>query len=75
MWKVVLHKKCKSQQVVANVYDDYIETHGKAFGFEIPLEFLDVNNSRTLVGDIELSRQYTLLASQALRSSLKTNDV
>jgi hypothetical protein len=28
-----------------------------------------------LVGDIELSRQYTLLASQALRSSLKTNDV
>ncbi len=60
---------------MVNVYDDYIETHGRAYGPEAPLEFLDVDSSRTLVGAIELSRQDTLLASQALRSNLGTYDV
>jgi hypothetical protein len=59
---------------VANVYDDCIETHGKAFSLEAPLEFQDVDSSRTLLGAIELFRQDTLLAYQALRSSLGTND-
>ncbi len=45
------------------MYDDYIETHGRSFGLEAPLEFLNVNISRTLVGAIELSRQDTLFAS------------
>ncbi len=67
-------QKPKSQQIVVIVYDDCIETHGKASNFEAPLEFLNVDSSRTLVGAIELFRQDTLLAGQALRSSLRTND-
>jgi len=39
---------------VANMYDDYIETHGRAFGLEAPLEILNVDSSRTLVGAIEI---------------------
>jgi hypothetical protein len=61
MWKVVLHKEPRSQHVVANVYDDYIEIDGKAYGLEAQLEFLDVDSNRTVVGAIELSRQDTLL--------------
>jgi len=45
------------------MYDDYIETHGRAFGLEAPLEFLNVDSSKTLAGAIELSRQDTFLAS------------
>ncbi len=59
---------------MSNVYDDYIETHGRAFGLEAPLKFPDVDTNRTLVGAIELFRQDTLLASQVLKSSLRTND-
>jgi hypothetical protein len=36
MWKVVLHKEPRSQHVVANVYDDYIEIDGKAYSLEAP---------------------------------------
>jgi hypothetical protein len=74
MWTVVFHKEPRSQQVVANVYVDCIETHGKAYGLEAPLEFLDVDSSKTLVGAIELSKQDRLLATQALRNSLGTYD-
>jgi hypothetical protein len=35
------------------VYDDCIETHGKTFSFEAPLEFPDVDSSRTLIDAIE----------------------
>jgi hypothetical protein len=45
------------------MYDDYIETHGRAFSLEAPLEFLNVDSNRTLAGAIELPRQDTLLAS------------
>jgi hypothetical protein len=45
------------------MYDDYIETHERAFDIEAPLEFLNVDSSRTLVGAIELSKQDTFLAS------------
>jgi hypothetical protein len=41
------------------MYDDYIETHGRAFGLEALVEFLNVNSRRTLVGAIELSKQDT----------------
>ncbi len=51
-----------------------IETHGRAFSLGTPLKFPDVDSNRTLIGAIELSRQDTLLASQAFKSSLKTND-
>jgi hypothetical protein len=74
MWKVVLHKEPRSQYILANVYDDCIEAHGKTYSLEAPLEFPNVNSNRTLVGTIELSRQDTLLASQALRINLGTYD-
>ncbi len=47
--KVVLHKKPKGQWVMANMYDGYIETHGRASSLEAPLEFADVDNNNTLV--------------------------
>jgi hypothetical protein len=62
MWKVVLHKELKSQRIVSNVYDDYIETHGRAFGLDTPLKLSNVDSNRTLGGAIDLSKQDTLLA-------------
>jgi hypothetical protein len=59
---------------MSSEYDDYIETHGRAFGLESPLKFSNINSNRTLVGAIELFRQDTLLATQALRSSLRIDD-
>jgi hypothetical protein len=47
--KVLLHKKPKIQWVMANMSDGCIETHGRAFSFEAPLEFVDVDNNSTLV--------------------------
>ncbi len=55
------------------VYDDCIETHGKTFSFEAPLEFPDVDSSRTLIDAIEWSKQDTFLAGQVFKSSLGTN--
>jgi hypothetical protein len=46
--QVVLHKKPKGQWVMANLYDGCIETHGRAFTLEAPLEFADVDNNSTL---------------------------
>lgn len=34
---------------MANMSDGCIETHGRAFSFEAPLEFVDVDNNSTLV--------------------------
>jgi hypothetical protein len=48
---------------VVNTYDDYNETRGNVLGLEAPLEFVDVNRTRALVGAIELSRNETLLVS------------
>lgn len=52
-WKVILHREPKNQRVMANTYDDYIDTHGVVFGLEAPLDFLDFNSNKTLVGVIE----------------------
>jgi hypothetical protein len=37
---------------------------------EVPLEFLDLNNSRILVGVIELNRKNIILVVGALQGSL-----
>jgi hypothetical protein len=66
-WKVVFHKEPRSQQVMANMYDGCFETHGKASGLEAPLNFVDVDKNRTLVGAIELSKEDAFLATQALK--------
>ncbi len=59
---------------MSNVYDDYIETYGRASSLEAPLKFPDVDSNRRLVGAIELSRQDTFLVDQALRNSLRKDD-
>ncbi len=57
------------------MYDGCLETHGMAFGLEAPLDFVDVNKNRTLVGASELSREDALLVVQVLRGSLGLDDV
>lgn len=49
---------------------DCIDTHGIMSKLEVPLEFLDLNNSRTLVGVIELNRKNIILVVGALQGSL-----
>ncbi len=73
-WKIILHKEPSSQQVMANMYDGCLETHRKAFGLEIPLDFVDVDRNRTLVYAIELSREDAFLVTQALKGSLGLDD-
>jgi hypothetical protein len=53
-----------------DTYDDCIDTHGIMFKLQVPLEFLDLNNSRTLVGVIELNRKDIILVVEALHGSL-----
>jgi hypothetical protein len=43
-------------------------------GLEAPLEFLDLNSGRALVGAIELSIKEIVLATQALQVNLKTDN-
>ncbi len=74
-WKVILHKEPRSQRIMANMCDGCLETHGRASGLEAPLEFVDVNKNRTLVGAIELFREDALLVTQVLEGSLGLNDV
>lgn len=42
---------------MVNTYDDCIDTHGVVFGLEDLLEFPYFNNTKTLVGVIELNRE------------------
>jgi hypothetical protein len=56
-WKVVLGREPKSQQVVADTYDDNIETYGVVSRLKAPLDFSDLETSKTLVGAIELNRE------------------
>jgi hypothetical protein len=58
-----------------DTYDDYIDTHGIVSKLEVPLEFLDLNNSRTLVNVIELNREDITLVNGALQGSLGINYV
>jgi hypothetical protein len=53
-----------------DTYDDYIDTHGIMFKLEVPLEFLDLNNNKTLVGLIELNRKDIILVAEAFHGSL-----
>jgi hypothetical protein len=41
LWKVILHKELRTRRVMANTFDDYIETH-VVHGLEPPLEFADI---------------------------------
>jgi len=45
------------------MYDGCLETHGRASSLEAPLDFVDVDRNRTLVGAIELSREYAPLVA------------
>ncbi len=54
--------------------DDYIGTRGVVSRLEAPLEFLDLDNGRALVGAIELNRKQIVLATQALQANLEKND-
>jgi hypothetical protein len=59
---------------MANTFDGYIEAH-VVCGLEPPLEFANINNSRTLVGVTELNREEILLVAQTLHGSFGTDDV
>jgi hypothetical protein len=74
-WKVVLGRAPKSCRVIANTYDDYIDAHDVVSRLEVPLEFLDLDNIRVLVGAIELNREHFVLATQVLRANLEMDDV
>jgi hypothetical protein len=52
---------------MANMYDGCFETHGKVSSLEAPLNFVDVDKNRTLVGAIQLSKEDAFLATQALK--------
>jgi hypothetical protein len=52
------------------MYEGCIETHRKAFRCEVALIFANLNNSKKLVGTIELFREDTLLVGQTLKNSL-----
>jgi hypothetical protein len=52
------------------MYDGYFETNGRASSLEAPLDFVDVDMNRTLVGAIELFREDAFLVALALRGSL-----
>jgi hypothetical protein len=69
-WKIVLRKEPKSWWVVVDTYDDCIHTHGIVSKLEVPLEFWDLNNNRTIVGVIELNRKDIILVAESLHGSL-----
>jgi len=73
-WKVVLGREPRSRQVVTDTYDDCIDTHSVVYGFKAPLKFPDLDSSRILIGVIELNREETFLATQALWSNLGLDD-
>jgi hypothetical protein len=73
--ELVLYRKPKSHKVVANTFDDGIDTHNVVYGLECPLKFVDIKSSRTLVGVIELSREKTLLVAHDLCDSLGIDNV
>jgi hypothetical protein len=56
-WKVVFGREPKSHWVVVDTYDDYIDTQGVVSGLEAPLEFLDLDSDRALIGVTKLSRK------------------
>jgi hypothetical protein len=74
-WKVVLGREPRSRRVVANTYDDNIETNVVVSWFKAPLDFPDSKSNKTLVGAIELNRKESLVAAQALCNSLGVEDM
>jgi hypothetical protein len=59
---------------VASTYDDLVDTHGVVSRLEVPSEFADLKNNRTLAGAIKLNKEETFLGSQALQSNLGLDD-
>jgi hypothetical protein len=55
------------------MYDDCIDMNSNVF--EAPLEFVDVDRIKTLVGVFKLSKKEIFLAIQALQSSLRIANV
>jgi hypothetical protein len=74
-WKVALHREPRSQQVVANTYDNCRDMSGFMSSLEAPLKFLDLKSSRALISAIKLNRKESLLATQALCGKLGISDV
>jgi hypothetical protein len=74
-WKVVLYREPKSRRVVANTYDDCMDTCDSMFGLEAPLEFPNLESSRAIVSAIELNREESILVVQALCGNLGIDDV
>ncbi len=74
-WKVVFGREPKSQQIITDTYDDYVEMHDVVYGLEAPLDFLHLKSSRALVGVIKLNRENILLPAHALCRSLGVDDV
>jgi hypothetical protein len=71
----VLGREPKSCRVIANTYDDCIDACNVVSRLEVPLEFLDLDNIKVLVGAIELNREKIVLATQALRARVEMDDV
>ncbi len=65
-----LGRSLEVDEFVVDTYDDCIDTHGIVYKLEVPLEFLDSNNNRTLVGVIELNREDIIIVVGALQGSL-----
>lgn len=73
-WKVVLHRELRNQRVVVDSYDDCLKTCGVAFELKAPMDFHELDSSRAMIGAIELNREETILASQALRRNVRVDD-
>ncbi len=73
--ELIFYRKPKSHKVVANTFDDWIDTHNVVSGLECRLKFLNIKSSRTLVGVIELNKEETLLVAHNLCGSLGIDDV
>ncbi len=58
-----------------NGYDDCIDMHDNVLSLEAPLEFVDVDRTRTWVSVFELSKKEIFLASQALQNCLRIVNV
>jgi hypothetical protein len=47
---------------------------GLFFGLEVAMDFCELDNSKAMVGAIELNREEAILAFQALRRSVRVDD-
>lgn len=59
---------------MVNTFDDCIDTHAIVLGLEPLSEFPNIDNSKTLVGAIELNRKEILLVVEALCGNLRVDE-